>query len=107
MGTRGRILTTLFAIGLTMLGGTRTIAPAGAQDAAPIAGTAAVSGTVEAPRPFKAAPVHLMNVDKNVLFMVYTSGGGYRALNLFSRRYEVTGPQPGFPPPTKSPTLDG
>ena len=102
MGTRGRILTTLFAIGLTMLGGTRTIAPAGAQDAAPIAGTAAVSGTVEAPRPFKAAPVHLMNVDKNVLFMVYTSGGRYRAVNLFPGRYEVTVRKPGFAAETKS-----
>ena len=35
-------------------------------------GTAALSGTVEAPKPFTAARVHLMNVDKHVLFMVYT-----------------------------------
>jgi virginiamycin B lyase len=53
-------------------------------------GTATLSGTVQAPTPFKAAQVHLMNVDKNVLFMVYTSGGRYRAVNLFPGTYEVT-----------------
>src|SRR6266702_1015029 len=85
-----RLLPTLLAIGWTMLGGTTEFAPARAQDAAQIAGTAAVSGIVEAPKPFKAAQVHLLNVDKNVLFMVYTSGGRYRAVNLFPGNYEVT-----------------
>src|SRR5436309_15333309 len=90
MRTSPRLLAALLVIGLTMLGGTTAIAPARAQDATQIAGTAAVSGAVEAPRPFTAAQVHLMNVDKNVLFMVYTSGGRYRAVNLFPGNYEVT-----------------
>ncbi|PYN11591.1 MAG: hypothetical protein DME05_23950 [Candidatus Rokuibacteriota bacterium] len=85
MRTSGRLLPVLFAIGLMTLGGTTATAPARAQDAAQIAGTAAVSGTVEAPKPFQAAQVHFLNVDKNVLFMVYTSGGRYRAVNLFPR----------------------
>lgn len=70
--------------------GTHAIQPARAADAKPLPGTAAISGTVQAPKPFKAAKVYLMNVDKNVLFMVYTSGGRYRAVNLFPGRYDVT-----------------
>src|SRR5258705_4129033 len=105
MRTSPRPLTALLVIGLTMLGGTRPMAPARAQDATPIAGTAAVSGAVEAPRAFTAAQVHLLNVDKNVLFMVYTSGGRYRAVNLFPGRYEVTVRKPGFAAETKSLTL--
>ncbi|OLB98908.1 MAG: hypothetical protein AUH30_06555 [Candidatus Rokubacteria bacterium 13_1_40CM_68_15] len=54
-----------------------------AADVNGLPGTATLSGMVQAPKPFKAAQVHLMNVDKNVLFMVYTSGGRYRAVNLF------------------------
>ncbi len=65
-------------------------------DAAPIAGTAALSGTVQAPKAFQAAQVHLMNVDKNVLFMVWTSGGRYQAINLLPGRYEVTVKKAGF-----------
>jgi virginiamycin B lyase len=62
---------------------------------------AALSGVVEAPKPFKAAQVHLMNVDKNVLFMVYTSGGRYQAQNLFPGAYEVTVRKPGFAAETR------
>jgi virginiamycin B lyase len=59
-------------------------------DAAPIAGTAALAGAIQAPKPFRAAQVHLMNVDKNVLFMVWTTNGRYQAGNLFPGRYEVS-----------------
>ena len=59
-------------------------------DAKPIAGTASLSGAVQAPAAFQAAQVHLMNTDRNVLFMVWTRGGRYQALNLFPGRYEVT-----------------
>jgi len=96
MPTGRRILAALLVITLTTLGGTTTIAPVLAQDAAQIAGTAAVSGSVEAAKPFTAAQVHFMNVDKNVLFMVYTSGGRYRAVNLFPGRYEVSVRKQGF-----------
>ena len=102
--SRLHLVTVVFTIGLTIVGRTADIPLAGAQDAM-IAGTAAVSGVVEAPRPFKAAQVHFMNVDKNVLFMVYTSGGRYRAVNLFPGRYEVTVQKSGFAAETKSLTL--
>jgi virginiamycin B lyase len=61
-----------------------------------IAGTGRVSGKVEAPGPFQAAQVHLMNVDKNVLFMVYTNGGRYEAVNLFPGKYDVSVVKRGF-----------
>ena len=63
---------------------------AAAADAAPIAGTASLSGAVQAPRAVPGAQVHLLNVDMKVLFMVWSSGGRYRAVNLFPGRYEVT-----------------
>src|SRR5262249_53990536 len=72
---------------------------------ATLPGTATLSGLVEAPAPFKAAQVHLMNVDKNILFMVYTSGGRYRAVNLFPGRYEVTVRKPGFAAEPRTITL--
>jgi len=65
-------------------------------DAGPIAGTASLSGAVQAPKAFQAAQVHLMNVDKNVLFMVWTAGGRYQAINLFPGRYEVSVRKAGF-----------
>lgn len=73
-----------------------TVLLAATADAGPIAGTAALSGTVQAPKPFQAAQVHLLNTDKNVLFMVWTSGGRYQAINLFPGRYEVTVKKAGF-----------
>ena len=42
--------------------------------AAPLPGTASLSGAVQASKPFQGAQVRMMNVDRNVLFMVYTSG---------------------------------
>jgi virginiamycin B lyase len=61
-----------------------------------IPGTGSVSGKVEAAKPFQAAQVQLMNVDKNILFMVYTSGGRYQAINLFPGNYEVSVAKRGF-----------
>jgi len=63
---------------------------ASAADANVLPGTATVTGSVQAPKAFKAAKVYLMNTDKNVLFMVYTSAGRYRAVNLFPGNYEIT-----------------
>src|SRR6267142_6776399 len=65
-------------------------------DAKPIAGAASLSGTVQAPAALQAVQVHLMNTDKNVLFMVWTSGGRYQAVNLFPGRYEVSVRTAGF-----------
>ena len=72
--------------------GTTGVRPAGAQSAAPgtpISGLAKVSGTVQAPAPFTAARVYLRNVDRQILYMVYTAGGRYRAVALFPGNYEV------------------
>ena len=64
----------LFAMGLAGVRGPAALTPAGAADDVALPGTAVLSGAVQAPKPFKAAQVHFMNTDKNVLFMVYTSG---------------------------------
>ena len=53
-------------------------------------GTATLSGTVDSPKPFQAAQVYLRNVDKRMLYMVYTSEGQYRAINLFPGNYELS-----------------
>jgi streptogramin lyase len=60
-----------------------------AQKAAPLQGMATLSGTVTADKPFKAARVYLDNVDKHIMYMVYTSGGAFRAVALFPGTYEL------------------
>ena len=64
--------------------------------ASPIAGTGSLSGMVVAPKAFQAAQVYARNTDKNILYMVYTSGGRYQALNLMPGDYEVTVRKNGF-----------
>ena len=44
-------------------------------EAAAIAGTVSLSGTVDSSTPFKAAQVFIRNVDKRILYMVYTNAG--------------------------------
>src|SRR6202140_400668 len=61
-----------------------------------IAGMGSLSGTVKAPKEFKAAKVYAKNVDKNVVYMVYTDGGRYQAVNLFPGSYEVSVTKNGF-----------
>ena len=51
---------------------------------------ATVSGAVVAGKPFKWAQVYLKNVDKRIQYMVFTSGGAFRAVSLFPGHYEVT-----------------
>ena len=75
---------------LAILCGAVPVIPSRAADGDSLPGMASVSGTVRAPRAFKTAQVRLMNTDKNVLFMVYTSNGRYRAVNLLPGNYEVT-----------------
>lgn len=58
--------------------------------AAPVPGTAAVSGTVQASQSFAAAQVYFRNREKRMLYMVYTNGGRYRAVALFPGTYEVS-----------------
>src|SRR5579863_4775416 len=63
---------------------------AGAGAASPLAGLASISGTVKAPKEFKAAKVYVKNVDKNVVYMVFTDGGRYQAVDLFPGNYVVS-----------------
>ena len=58
--------------------------------AAPLAGMAALSGSVDSTGPFKAAQVSIRNVDKRILYMVYTQAGQFRAVNMFPGNYEVS-----------------
>src|ERR1700752_4804610 len=64
--------------------------------ASPLAGLASVSGTVKAPKEFKAAKVYLKNTDKNVVYMVFTEAGRYQAVDLFPGNYEVSVTKNGF-----------
>jgi virginiamycin B lyase len=96
MRTRLGLATSALALVLAGLCGALAVVPSRAAEGDGLPGTASVSGTVQAPRAFKAAQVHLMNTDKNVLFMVYTSGGRYRAVNLLPGSYEVTVRAPGL-----------
>src|SRR3984893_4487685 len=61
-----------------------------------VAGMGSLSGTVKAPKEFKAAKVYAKNVDKNVVYMVYTDGGKYQAVDLFPGNYEVSVTKNGF-----------
>ena len=63
--------------------------------AARIPGTATLSGTVAADAPFTAARVYIRNVDRRMLYMVYTQAGRYRAVALFPGNYEVSVRAPG------------
>ena len=58
--------------------------------AASLPGMASLSGTVDSPRPFRAAQVYLRNTDRHLVHMVFTQGGTFRATPLFPGNYEVT-----------------
>src|SRR5262245_61486501 len=80
------ILTTFLAV----IGSLST----GAIDGIP--GTGTLSGMVTAARPFRAAQVHLKNRDRNMLYVVFTRGGHYKAINLLPGDYEVWVEKKGF-----------
>src|ERR1044071_7747903 len=48
-----------------------------------------LTGNVESATPFKAAQVFIRNVDKHVLYMVYSSAGQFRAVALFPGNFEI------------------
>src|SRR5258706_10029506 len=84
------ILLVVLGIGAVIFSGS---VPTGFQTtarAASLPGTGALSGTVEAPKPFQAAQVYIRNQEKRMLFMVYTNKGRYRAVALVPGTYEVT-----------------
>jgi streptogramin lyase len=61
-----------------------------------IAGMGTLTGTVTAGKPFKAAQVYIRNVDKRIMYMVYTNAGQFRAVSLFPGNYEVNVVARGF-----------
>src|SRR6059036_1921811 len=67
--------------------GSAAAGPAAAQGA--ISGTASLAGAVDSTAPFKAAQVFIRNVDKRILYMVYTNAGQFRAVALFPGNYEI------------------
>jgi streptogramin lyase len=69
---------------------------AGGGAATPLAGLGSLSGAVKAPKEFKAAKVYARNVDKNVVYMVFTEGGRYQAVDLLPGNYEVSVTKNGF-----------
>ncbi len=72
---------------LSIAGSGGKITTASAAEA--IAGTASLSGSITAENPFTAAQVYARNMDKNMLYMVYTNRGRYSAINLMPGGYEV------------------
>jgi streptogramin lyase/mono/diheme cytochrome c family protein len=54
------------------------------------AAMARLTGTVTAPAAFKGAQVYIRNVDKQIMFMVFTNAGQFRAVSLFPGNYEVS-----------------
>ena len=67
---------------------------AGAAGAIEIPDTATLSGTVAADTAFTAARVFIRNVDRRMLYMVYTQAGRFRAVALFPGRYEISARAP-------------
>ena len=67
-------------------------APAAAQSrprAESLQGTASLTGTVDAAKPFKAAQVYIRNMDTRMLYMVFTAAGKFRAVALLPGNYEI------------------
>lgn len=72
---------------LNVSGGAATVM---ARQRGELAGMARLSGAVTAPQAFKAGQVFIRNVDRKILYMVFTNGGQYRSLALFPGNYEVS-----------------
>ena len=63
-----------------------------------------LSGKVTATKSFQGAEVYIRNVDKHVLYMVYTEAGRYEAVKLLPGKYQVSVKKNGFSGDVK--TLD-
>jgi virginiamycin B lyase len=83
-------------VALAGFGLVRTLTAGSAADLKPLPGTAMLSGTVKASKPFQAAQVYAMNTDKNILVMVYTSGGRYAAPHMLPGNYDVSARKKGL-----------
>ena len=61
-----------------------------------VPGTGMLSGQVTAPKAFQAAKVYGKNLDKDIIYMVYTGGGLYQTVAMLPGSYEVWVEKPGF-----------
>ena len=61
-----------------------------------IPGTATLTGTVSAETPFTAAQVYAKNLDRNMLYTVFTHNGKYRAPNLLPGGYRIWAEKDGL-----------
>jgi len=86
----------LFGVAAAASGQSKSEKSAGAGSTGTLAGLGSISGAVKAPKEFKAAKVYVKNVDKNVVYMVFTEGGRYQAVDLFPGNYEVSVTKNGF-----------
>lgn len=64
-------------------------AGAAASSAPAIPGTSVLTGKVTADAPFAAAQVYARNLDRNMLYTVFTHNGRYRAPNLLPGGYRI------------------
>jgi len=86
----------VFGVVATLSAQNKSPKSAGAGASGTLSGMGSISGTVKAPKEFKAAKVYVKNVDKNVVYMVFTEGGRYQAVDLFPGNYEVSVTKNGF-----------
>ena len=61
-----------------------------------VPGTGMLSGQVTAPKAFQAAKVYARNLDKDIIYLVYTGGGLYQTVAMLPGSYEVWVEKPGF-----------
>src|SRR5216684_811349 len=86
----------VFGVSTTVKAQNKSEKSAGGGAIGTLAGMGSISGTVKAPKEFKSAKVYIKNVDKNVVYMVFTDGGRYQAVDLFPGNYEVSATKNGF-----------
>ncbi len=94
---KSKMVLTLIIFSMTALGVNRPAAQTAQRtDRPPIAGMATLSGNVDAPKPFQAAQVFILNTDKQIAYTVFTSGGAFKAVALYPGNYEVNAQARGF-----------
>jgi len=67
-----------------------------------VPGTGMLTGEVTAPSAFQAARVYAKNLDKDILYMVYTGGGHYQTVAMLPGIYEIWVEKPGFDSDTET-----
>ncbi|MBI4471865.1 MAG: hypothetical protein HY646_04295 [Acidobacteria bacterium] len=102
MGNRKLALLVIVVIGILAVAWS-TAMPTATQTQA----MTSLSGTVDSAAPFKAAQVFIRNIDRRILYMVYTNAGQFRAVSLFPGNYEVRVSTKGLESEVQKVTLKG